>query len=281
MKIKKILAALMSAAMLTTVYVNVLAAEEISGSTDFDTHTYTWSISERSALSAATVLTGTSDYIDFTLGMGKGDSIGTSNRIDYANPSVKETTTSGYSCVGDTGRYMLFEPKADGTLNVSLVYANATTSTKFRIYYAEYDSVTSDTINALAKGGSTLMEVSDKSKHSAELNMSAGKKYVLYTYNTSGQIRLSYTSDAIVEETAANVSDITIKTFSGGEYEGEATAAMFTVTPGSSALQSISVTYDGTTLTKDDTTLTGEGSYVCGIIVPAIAEADDFTIEVE
>ncbi len=83
------------------------------------------------------------------------------------------------------------------------------------------------------------------------------------------------------EITPADISEIEIMQFTGEEYEGEATAALFTVTPGSNAVESISVTYEGTILTKDDTTLVGEGSYVCGIIVPAIVTADAFAIEVK
>ncbi|MCD8179868.1 MAG: DUF4978 domain-containing protein [Firmicutes bacterium] len=212
---KRIVSILLSAAMLVAGITCVSAAESpITGTAE--TGKYTWIFGENADGTAGTTYDLTDeDYADIRVSLGSGDSI-TSSGICFSAASVKETDSSGYTSVSDTGRYILIKPVYSGTLYITTNFPSAGTSQSGRFYCydfgnaTDFDTITNSYLSTLYKnvtGSSTTTSQTTSASVTSTITVEAGHIYALYSYiyNSSkvNVTALYYTSSDITARTNA------------------------------------------------------------------------------
>ncbi|MCD8180895.1 MAG: hypothetical protein LUF26_05380 [Firmicutes bacterium] len=177
---------------------------------------YEWTFD--TAITAPAVYNYSDDYADIRVGLGSGDEIlfddGTVNSgIYFSNPSIKETDSSGYANVSNTGRYIMITPSVDGTLNITVKFTTSASNKKDRIYYAvfedtDFDDIDLSTLTKSANDG-YIGETTTTTASTSSLELTAGNTYVFFTYQYESYISaLTYDCAQIAaDEPAATPTD--------------------------------------------------------------------------
>lgn len=193
--------------------------EGIFGTVDANIKTYTWGIGESEmAASNGTVYSDKNDYADLTVSLAKGDSLNES--VIWGASSVKEPNTNGQKSLADTMRYILVEPKTNGTFSMDIAFKEAASNRKNRIFCAdlgENTDITELDFSKLQKGSYPTVgeDITSTGVTTKTQEMTAGHKYILYTYQSGSTISAmsyKYTGDApVVSPTATPTVPPTIE----------------------------------------------------------------------
>lgn len=174
--------------------------EGIFGEVDTNTKTYTWGIGETDiAAQNGVTYSEKNDYADLTVSLAKGDLL--SEGILWSASSVREENTNGQKNLGDTKRYLLVEPKYDGTFSIDIAFKEASNRKKNRVYCADLGEeadisniVLSDYSKDSANKTTAGSDVTSTNVTTKTVDMTAGHAYLLYTYQTGSTISaMSYT----------------------------------------------------------------------------------------
>lgn len=230
MKVKKLISLAAAAVTALCCCVAPASAEgtnSITGTANEGTYSWTFT---GDGTTGATTYTVDDEYAKAEFHLGDGDSITSSGKIDFKNPSVKEENTSGYANVNDTGRYIKITPKNDGTLSIKLDAATSNNA-RFTMACEEYDAeanidltqlkkmdASGAFLNCVAKNGWTNDATASKA-------LTAGKTYILYTYNKECNIKsLTLTYPTSTETTTGMTK---ISTINGTEDKSSTVADVF------------------------------------------------------
>lgn len=204
--------------------------EGIYGENNGDTKTYTWGIGEsEAAVSNGVTYSDKNDYADLTVSLAKGDSL--SEDVLWGASSVRETNTSGQKNLGDTKRYLLVEPKYDGTFSMDIAFKEASDRKKNRIYCAdlgENADIENIDLSAYNKDSSNKTtvgsDITSTNVTTRTADMTANHAYLLYTYQTGSTISAisyQYTGKAVEPSTPSTASPTpspSVKPSSNGKY---------------------------------------------------------------
>ncbi len=159
--------------------------EGIQGSDDTENKIYTYEIGNTDVADEAGVeITDTSDYIDMTISLGEYDYTSVDEGIRFTSSSVGETNN-----LTETKRYIAITPKVSGTFNVSILFPDAASNKKHRLYYVDFGSDEIDLTACTKSSGTTIgWDITTPELTNLELEVEAGHTYVLYTYQKSGTI---------------------------------------------------------------------------------------------
>lgn len=185
--------------------------EGIFGKVDTNVKTYTWGIGETDiAAENGVTYSDKNDYADLTVSLAKGDSL--NEGIFWGASSVRETNTNGQKNLGDTKRYLLVEPKRDGTFSIDIAFSEASDRKKNRVYCADL-GLNADTSNIVlsdySKDSSNKTtvgnDITSTNVTAKTVDMVAGHAYILYTYQTGSTISAmsyTYTGDVVKPSTS-------------------------------------------------------------------------------
>ena len=149
---------------------------------------YTWSIGRSGT---DTVYTDTNDHADLTVSLGDGDSM--DGNIVWSAASVREPNTSGQSSVNETKRYLLVQPKRNGSFDIEIAFPDAASNKKQRVYYADLgegiDASEIDLSQYFKASHETAGEdITSSGRVTRTIEMEAGHTYIIYTYQHGSRI---------------------------------------------------------------------------------------------
>lgn len=191
---KKILSLMM--AMLFLIFCLPLTAlaegetvpEAISGSYNSEAAAYIWQFGEMSATEQTSVSYSDS-YAAIQIGLAAGDGI-SSDGITFTGAGCLESdNTDGLASAAESGRYLLVRPTVNGTLEISVSFAQASNSRKCRIYYQDFGELATleavSDLSLLKKEGDNLGETATSATVTWTLALTAGHVYGFVLYNES------------------------------------------------------------------------------------------------
>ncbi len=155
---------------------------------------YTWQIGTGSA---GEKYDYSDDYAAIRVSLGSGDNMTEDSGIYFSGSSIGESST-----VYSTGRYVMIEPKTDGTLNITAQFTTAASNKKDRIYYAVFENTDFDDVDlsALSKADNDgyIGETTSTTAATSSIELTAGNTYVFFTYQYAAYITaLTYSCDEI------------------------------------------------------------------------------------
>lgn len=168
--------------------------EGIKGSVDTENKVYHYEIGVTEAAAEAGVeVKDESDYIDLTASLGTGDST-SSEGIKFTSSSVGETSN-----LSESKRYITITPKVSGIFKVRILFPDAASNKKQRLYYVDFGSEAVDLTTCTKSNGTRIgSDITSPSVTDLEFEVTAGNTYVLYTYqkgSTISAISFNYTDE--------------------------------------------------------------------------------------
>lgn len=113
--------------------------------------------------------------------------------IVWSAASVREPNTSGQSSVNETKRYLLVQPKQNGSLDIEIAFPDAAGNKKQRVYYADLgegiDASEIDLSQYFKASHETAGEdITSSGRVTRTIEMEAGHTYIIYTYQHGSRI---------------------------------------------------------------------------------------------
>lgn len=164
------------------------APEAISGSYNSEAAAYIWQFGEMSATEQTSVSYSDS-YAAIQIGLAAGDGI-SSDGITFTGAGCLESdNTDGLASAAESGRYLLVRPTVNGTLGISVSFAQASNNRKCRIYYQDFGELATleavSDLSLLKKEGDNLGETATSATVTWTLALTAGHVYGFVLYNES------------------------------------------------------------------------------------------------
>lgn len=166
--------------------------EGIFGAEDTDAKAYIWGIGETDAAAENGIsYFDKNEYADLTISLAKGDSL--NEKVLWGAASVRETNTNGQKNLAETKRYLLVQPKYDGTFSMNIAFKEASSKKKNRIYCADLGTdadIGKIDLSTFQKGSYPTIgdDITSTNVTARTVDMSAGHSYIIYTYQTGSTI---------------------------------------------------------------------------------------------
>ena len=160
----------------------------ICGSYDSEAVAYVWQFGDTNA-ETTTTINYEDDYAAIRVGLAAGDSISSSGIAFTGAGCLEPDDAVGLASAAESGRYLLVRPAVDGTLEVTVQFAEASGSRECRIYYQDFGEQGSleavQDLSSLNKNGTEMGTATTQEPATWQLSLTAGHVYGLVTYNDS------------------------------------------------------------------------------------------------
>ncbi len=183
------------------------APNGIFGSDDPDTSTYTWTIGN--STDNLPTYSDTNNYADLTIGLGTGDSLSEYEGIKFGGTAVPDSGPV-------TNRYLLVEPKRDGTFTINVTGGGTSNN---RVYYYDFNNSNVDLTQCTKTNGTIAKNIDPNVPTDVTIDMKAGHKYVVYPYTNKGGGTISAISYKYTDTGSEdNISNTEIKVKDSAQY---------------------------------------------------------------